>query len=99
VGGTAAGDNLADYPTRVAPPPVAASAKDGGVRHRGRRFQYPEDGNPTGMIFLGIILLIIGFVLAIHILWIIGIILLVVGLILALLGGMGRTVGGRSHYY
>ena len=51
------------------------------------------------MIILGIILLILGFVFAIHILWIIGIILLVVGLILALLGATGRALGGRKHWY
>jgi hypothetical protein len=51
------------------------------------------------MILLGVILLILGFVFAIHFLWILGIIALVVGFILALLGGMGRAVGGRSHYW
>ncbi|HEY7075468.1 MAG TPA: DUF6131 family protein [Solirubrobacteraceae bacterium] len=51
------------------------------------------------MIVLGLILLIIGFIAKIAILWTIGIILIVVGLILALLGGMGRAVGGRRHYY
>ena len=51
------------------------------------------------MIILGVILLIIGFVAAIHILWIIGIILVVIGLILALLGAMGREVGGRKHFF
>lgn len=51
------------------------------------------------MIILGIILLILGFVFAIHILWIIGIILLVIGLILALLGATGRALGGRKHWY
>lgn len=51
------------------------------------------------LIILGIILLIIGAVAAIHILWVIGAILLIVGLVLLLLGGMGRAVGGRSHYF
>jgi Family of unknown function (DUF6131) len=51
------------------------------------------------MIILGVILLVIGFILAIHILWILGIIALVVGLILALLGATGRAVGGRRHYW
>jgi len=51
------------------------------------------------MIILGIILLVIGFILAIHILWIIGIVLLVIGLILALLGAVGHAVGGRRHYF
>lgn len=51
------------------------------------------------MITLGVILLLIGFIAHIAILWSIGIILVVVGLILALLGGMGRAIGGRRHYY
>ena len=51
------------------------------------------------MIALGLILLIIGFIAKIAILWTLGIIVLVVGLILALLGGMGRAVGGRRHWY
>jgi len=56
------------------------------------------NGSPL-MIILGIILLVIGFILAIHILWIIGIVLLVIGLILALLGAVGHAVGGRRHYF
>jgi len=51
------------------------------------------------VITLGVILLIIGFIAKIAILWTIGIILLVVGLVFVVLGGMGRAVGGRRHYY
>ena len=51
------------------------------------------------MITLGAILLIIGFVASIPILWTLGIILVLVGAILALLGGTGRAVAGRRHYY
>jgi Family of unknown function (DUF6131) len=51
------------------------------------------------VIVAGIVLLILGFLLKIAILWTLGIIVLVVGLILMLLGGMGRAVGGRRHYY
>lgn len=51
------------------------------------------------MIILGVILLVIGFILAIHILWIIGVVLLVIGLVLALLGAVGHAVGGRRHYF
>jgi uncharacterized protein DUF6131 len=51
------------------------------------------------MILLGIVLLVVGLILAIPILWTIGIILLVVGLIFELLGATGRAVGGRRHYY
>ena len=51
------------------------------------------------MIVLGIVLLIIGFIAHVAILWSLGIIVLVIGAILAILGGMGRAVGGRRHYY
>jgi hypothetical protein len=51
------------------------------------------------VITLGIILLIIGFVAKVAILWTLGILLVVVGLVLVVLGGMGRAVGGRRHYY
>jgi Family of unknown function (DUF6131) len=51
------------------------------------------------MIVVGIILLILGFLFKIAILWTLGIVVLVIGLILMLLGGMGRAVGGRRHYY
>ncbi|MFZ0385531.1 MAG: DUF6131 family protein [Solirubrobacteraceae bacterium] len=52
------------------------------------------------MITLGIILLIIGLLVAsVHFVLVIGAILLVVGLALAVLGAMGRAVGGRRHYY
>lgn len=51
------------------------------------------------MIVLGVILLILGFIFAVHILWIIGIILAVVGAVLWLLGSMDRAVGGRRHYW
>ena len=51
------------------------------------------------MIFVGIVLLVLGFVLTVHILWILGVVVLVVGLILALLGATGRAVGGRPHYF
>ena len=51
------------------------------------------------MIFLGIILLIIGFIASIPILWTIGIILVVIGVALELLGMAGHAVGGRRHYY
>lgn len=51
------------------------------------------------MIGLGIILLIIGIIAGIAVLETIGVILLVIGAILFLLGSMGRSVGGRRHYY
>ena len=51
------------------------------------------------MIVLGLVLLILGLILGVGILTTIGIILLVVGLVLALLGGAGRTIGPRRHYW
>jgi Family of unknown function (DUF6131) len=51
------------------------------------------------MIILGVILLLIGFILAIPAVWTIGIIVLVIGLVLALLGATGRAVGGRRWYW
>jgi hypothetical protein len=51
------------------------------------------------MIVLGVILLIVGFILGIPILWTIGIVLAVVGAALAILGGTGRRIGGRAHWY
>jgi cell division protein FtsW (lipid II flippase) len=51
------------------------------------------------LIVLGVVLLIIGFLAGINILWTLGIILVVVGAILAILGGTGRRVGGRAHWF
>lgn len=51
------------------------------------------------MIVLGIVLLIVGYLLAVPILWTIGIILVIVGLALWILGSLGHAVGGRRHYF
>jgi hypothetical protein len=51
------------------------------------------------MIILGLILMLLGFVLAVPILWTIGIILLLVGLVLLVLGRAGHEIGGRPHYW
>lgn len=51
------------------------------------------------MIVLGVILLVLGFVLSIHILWILGIIALVIGAVLAIAGFAGREVAARRHWY
>jgi VIT1/CCC1 family predicted Fe2+/Mn2+ transporter len=51
------------------------------------------------MIILGVILLLIGFILAIPVVWTIGIVVLAVGLVLMLLGASGRAVGGRRWYW
>lgn len=52
------------------------------------------------MITLGIILLVIGLLVAsLHVLFTIGVVLLVVGVILAILGRTGRAVAGRKHWW
>ena len=51
------------------------------------------------MIALGILLLIVGFIAKLAVLWTIGLVLLAVGLVLVVLGSVGRSVGGRRHYY
>ena len=52
------------------------------------------------MIILGVILLIVAaLVPSLGVLWGVGIIVLVVGVILEVLGMLGRSVGGRRHYY
>jgi uncharacterized membrane protein HdeD (DUF308 family) len=56
-------------------------------------------GPEHAVIILGIILLVLGFVFAIHILWILGIIALVIGVVLAIAGFAGREVAGRRHWY
>lgn len=57
----------------------------------------PSEGG--AVIVLGVILLLLGYFLGIQLLWVLGIILLVVGAVLFLMGSMGRSVGGRRHYY
>jgi hypothetical protein len=51
------------------------------------------------MIILGVVLLVIGFVAKVAIIWTLGVIAVVVGAVLALLGGTGRAIGGRRHYF
>jgi hypothetical protein len=51
------------------------------------------------VIVLGIVLVLIGWLASISILTTIGVILVVVGLVLAILGGTGRAIGGRKHWY
>lgn len=51
------------------------------------------------VIILGVILLVIGFIVGIPVLYTIGIVLAVAGVVLAILGGTGRKVGGRAHWF
>jgi uncharacterized membrane protein HdeD (DUF308 family) len=72
------------------------------ISARLNRLETPaERHTETGgtLIVLGIILLIIAAVAAIHILWVIGGILLIVGLVLLALGATDRAIGGRRHYF
>ncbi|SFW80451.1 hypothetical protein SAMN04489730_4980 [Amycolatopsis australiensis] len=65
-------------------------------RHAGR---VPCEGVCVKVIILGVILLVIGFIVGIPVLYTIGIILAVAGIALAILGGTGRRIGGRAHWY
>ena len=51
------------------------------------------------MIIIGLILFVLGLVLAIPLLWTLGIIVLLIGLVLLILGSVGHGVGGRRWYY
>ncbi len=51
------------------------------------------------MIVLAVMLLIVGFVLAIPELWTVGVILAVIGLALWVLSSIGHQVGDRAHHY
>jgi hypothetical protein len=51
------------------------------------------------MIVLGLILLVLGWLLGIHLLVTLGIIVVAIGLILVIVGLVGHPVGGRSHWY
>ena len=51
------------------------------------------------MIILGVILLILGYLIAIPVLITIGWILAGIGLVLLLVGVAGREIGGRRYWY
>lgn len=51
------------------------------------------------MLILGIVLLVVGWLTAIQILWIIGCILALIGLVLLLVGAAGNSVGGRRYWF
>lgn len=48
---------------------------------------------------MGVLLLVLGLVLAVHLLFVLGVVLLVVGLVLAVAGRAGHEVGGRRNWY
>lgn len=51
------------------------------------------------MIITGLILFLLGALLAVPILTTLGIILLIVGVVLLIVGATGRQIGGRAHYW
>jgi len=50
-------------------------------------------------MIVGVILLLLGLVLAVPILWVVGLILLLVGAFLWIVGSAGHAVAGRKHYW
>jgi len=100
-------------PTRASAPrrqePFGAAR--GGVgfgRRQGRRRSgqatsgadtWSSEWDVAGMISLGILLLVLGFLSHVTLLWTLGIILVVVGALLVLLGAVGRGVAGRRHFF
>lgn len=51
------------------------------------------------MILLGILLLLLGFFLHIHLLWTIGIVVLIIGVILFIIGATGHPIAGRRYWF
>jgi hypothetical protein len=51
------------------------------------------------VITLGVVLMLVGFILAVPILWTLGVLLVAIGAVLWIMGAVGRAVGGRRHYY
>jgi hypothetical protein len=56
-------------------------------------------GGASSVLFLGLLLLLLGYLTGVGILQTLGTILLVVGAVLWILGAMGRPVGGPRHYW
>lgn len=51
------------------------------------------------MLVLGLILVLVGWFTKITLLYYLGGILLIIGVVLLVLGGTGRAVGGRRHWF
>lgn len=51
------------------------------------------------MIVLGLILLIVGYFLPLHMLVTLGLVLVAIGVVLEVLGAVGRPLLGRRHYW
>jgi hypothetical protein len=93
-------------------PPTFAPTRSRVIARRStsRDDQSVRSGSPDGrpvaarkvtrpMIAFGVVLLIAALLTKLAVLWAVGTIVLIMGVILAVLGGMGRAVGGRRHYY
>lgn len=63
------------------------------------RFGMLDPGVKGVMIITGIVLLLLGMLLAIPLVSTLGVILLIVGVVLMLVGRSGRQIGGRAHYW
>jgi hypothetical protein len=63
----------------------------------GYRLLHPQRRKETTVLVLGLILMLVGFLLAIPVLWTIGIILAIVGAILWIAEGAGATWGRRWY--
>ena len=82
--------------------PLTGENGESGYRTFGVRMEtaIQVEGKETQMIILGVVLLVVGLLVkGLAVLATIGVVVLVIGAILAILGGMGRAVGGRRHYY
>jgi small-conductance mechanosensitive channel len=64
-----------------------------------RDYAAANPGYLVGMITLGVILMVLGLLVAAPVLWSIGMLLVLIGLILAVLGIAGRGYRGRPHYW
>lgn len=51
------------------------------------------------MIIVGVLLVILGWLLAIHLLFTLGLVLIVIGVVLELMGAFGQPLFGRRHYW
>lgn len=91
-GPTGAGRNLSRQNT-----PCHTACDTGGWSDWCQTPVGPFEGD--ALIVLGLILLVVGWLLAIHLLHILGLILVVTGVVLELLPLTGHSIGNRRHYW
>lgn len=51
------------------------------------------------MIVLGVLLVVVGYFLPLHLLYTLGLVLVVIGVVLEILAALGHQVGPRRHYF